>query len=75
MHPADRAPIDHYAVEAAQDLRELAGLWVGRGAAALDAALRTNPAWTFAVRTLPNAVELLGMRACRAVRRNHVQPV
>jgi hypothetical protein len=42
----------------------LAGLWVGRGAAALDAALRTNPAWTFAVRTLPNAVELLGMRAC-----------
>jgi hypothetical protein len=64
MPPPDRASIDRRAAEAAEDLRELAGLWISGGAGALDAAVRSHPAWTFAVRRLPAAVELIAMRAC-----------
>lgn len=58
--------VDAIAAEAAGDIRELARLWAEQGAAALDAAVRGNPEFSFAVlearRDGAGAIQLLAMR-------------
>jgi len=49
MRSLNRDEIDRIATQAADDLRGLGSLWSTRGAAALDAVIRGDPAWTFAV--------------------------
>src|SRR5262249_41286387 len=49
MHAPSPDAIDRIAAETADDLRRLAGVWAARGAAALDAAVRGDPALSFAV--------------------------
>jgi hypothetical protein len=41
--------LDRIAEQAVEDLRQLSALWREQGSAALDAAMRRDPAWVFAV--------------------------
>jgi hypothetical protein len=58
--------IDRIAAEATDDLRRLCAVWLGEGPAALDAAVRGDPAFSFAVfdgrSGSTGAVRLLAMR-------------
>jgi hypothetical protein len=49
MRIPDAAEIDHIAAETANDIRTLCAVWTAGGSSALDAAVRGNAAWSFAV--------------------------
>ena len=60
--------IDCIAAEVADDLRKLAGIWTGEGAAALDAAVRTDVGLTFAIvdaRAATGVIRLIALRRAR----------
>jgi len=65
MHEFSDAEIDRVAGEAADDLRRFVGLWMREGSRALDAAVRDDPAFSFAVldaRPIGGTIRLLALR-------------